>query len=185
MNQWFPAGHVRPPVVLGFALREFTVGHWLFLTELNSPILDPSRIIPLPADFLLAVYICMQDHAEARRTIDRWWFVWFCRLWAWRIRKLDPMDEYSKFREYVRDSLSGPQQLRGVLTDGDGVGPAACSLVAYLCRELHQQFSEVLAMPAKSAIWLHASAKEVRGEWHGWTERHEALWQFAQNMKGN
>lgn len=189
---FFSNGHRRTPVVLGLKLQEFTLGHWLLLTELECPFFNPRdsrgfRADANPTDLFLAVFVCCQSHLKARESIDRWWFRLFLWIWSWKVRNLNGVKEVHSLEDYFRNALTGPTFTTQGNSDGGAEGgtPAVASLVAYLTGALNQPLTEALNCPVNTAVWVRAAHLDMKGHAQLWTGTREALWNAASNLREN
>lgn len=153
--QFFQAARFQPPKVLRRQLVDFTLGHYLFLSEADSPFLpERSERHPQPLDLYLAVHICsgaIEAQKASLRKVRFWW-------WEWRCRKLDELAEVSKFLGYIRQSFKRPE----IPTTPSSAStiPHVCGLISFLCDRMNQPYGEVLNIPLCSAVWLYAGWAE-------------------------
>lgn len=187
--EFLTAARHQPPIVLRRQLQDFTVGHYLFLSEVDSPFLPGSSDRPMQClDLFLAVQICSGPATTQRKAIAEF-PKWRQRLWDWQCRNLDPIAEAKKFRHYVTNSFDVPK-----LTDGGGPEsalPNACGIVAFLAGCMNQQYDVIQNIPFSSAVWMCAGWRErnFRGDvvdesqvFKPWTQSNEEFWNAAQEF---
>lgn len=164
---FFEAARQSPPVVLGKQLQDFTLGHYLFLSEADSPFLPQStERVPAPLDLYLAAHICSGPVARQRALLKSHFSALRFRLWAWRCSRLNPLEELKKFAGYISTSFRWPkpEALGGAPTRT----PHVYGLRVFLKDRLHQQRSEVDDTPlyeahADYAEWVACHIKSDGG----------------------
>lgn len=96
--EWYNAFEgTQTPVVLRLKLRPYCVGHRLLLETVCPGFNDGELSV---GTLTVAALICSMSYEEAKHTLGRWWLAPFCKVWGLSCRKLDLIDEATKFAEY-------------------------------------------------------------------------------------
>lgn len=139
---------------LRLPLRPLTLGHRFLLLELESPLLlgDPCGF----GDILLAVLVCAQSHARARRMLRRnRWLSFFAWYWGIRCRRCVLKDEIAKFSAYLKDEQAAPPKADPPSGQGRSLGaPLDWLLYDFLLRYGNGE-EWVLNLPIRTAnaLW--------------------------------
>lgn len=154
---WF----CRPSRFLGRTVFPFSLGHFVVLEALKSPLLDPDAKV-MPEDLVLAVAVCSRRDAFSplpKPTLrDKWE--------SWRLRRNSNkfVKQASAFFSWMAECRTGPD----IMADDDlpktnCIAPWPLEVAAVLLK--HGKFSEVeiWEMPVGRAEWYYVMLSRVMG----------------------
>lgn len=148
---------------LRIPLKPLTLGHKLFLYELESPVVVGGSCGF--GDILLAVLVCAQPHDKARKMVLKsWWLKIFAWYWGFRCAGLDLREEVDKFKAYLRFEQSAPPTAAPPKEQSRSIGsPWEWVLFEMLRSTYRLSESEAMHTPFRTAnaLWV------VRGDQDG------------------
>lgn len=176
------AAFKEPHVVFLTTLKEFTVGHWFLLHDLDSAFATGKA--PKFGDLIAAVFVCGQPHEKARKELDAISTPLFLRAWGWFCRRCNLSLEISKFQAYLAESKAEPNTRPiGDATAHEPTTPHHYRILAMLMHEFHMSHKEAMDFPLRKAFCLWAAEMDRRGlASSGLTARQEALREYAREQ---
>ena len=170
-----PVGQ-REPSALGVRLAPVTLGHLFLLDECGVDLSAEWSV----SDSLLAIFICSNPPAKARRYLESWWVGRYFKLWGWVNRKRDWPTELAAFRDWFEGQLSGPITKSKSPRGGDDyAAPFRLNLLACAMSKLHLSRGDAMALPVRELRQLIVAIGEAEGVITPWTEKDERLDRMA------
>lgn len=185
--QFFEAARKAAPKVFGLQLQPFTVGHYLFLAELDSPFLPSATREPSARDALIATFICAGDSEQQRLKLQRnslWFYWWVLRVGRMPIGDIDTQSKLLAL--HIRSAFIGPSyKLKNEGQSRKANAPHVLGIINFFMEELSQPRSEILATPLWEALSQRATYLDRHGELNVWTEELDDLLSFAKTQDPN
>ena len=165
------------PIVMGFRLVPFSVGHALILHRIGSPLIAGGLVGR--ADLMEAVLICSQPPGDALRSMRSFARGLIFKLWVFKTRRLSLEVEIEKWNQWIGEQSTSPEILtkpgrRRALSMPWPERTLAC------CLEIGLSESTVLSMPIGDAERLILARAETHGDVELWSPKDDALWRWAQ-----
>jgi hypothetical protein len=153
---WTRTGHTA----FRLNLHPLQVGHLYLLHELDLSIDVPRDIDS--RDAMVTTFVCAQPWQESRRLVRSLSGRIFFRCWKLFLKRINPIHEQAKLRQYFNDALTIPN----LLSTGDEKaleGPLHYRLTALLTETFGFSYELAMDLSAKDAMHLWAAEAERKG----------------------
>lgn len=169
---WTHTGHTA----FRLNLHPLQVGHLYLLHELDLSIDVPRDIDS--RDALVTTFVCAQSWEESKRAVRSWTGRIFFRCWKLFLKRVNPIHEQAKLRQYFNDALTIPN----LLSTGDEKameGPLHYRLTALLTETFGLEYQQAMDARVKDAMHLWAAEAERKGVAEFAGRRMNALFEIA------